>query len=103
MRTSADVGAKNFKFFEIYGMSARTRGVVQCGHFSDKGEGGQFFAILCGRLLWTAPYCFLQQQRLHEDIPMTAPYTNSIPYDVLRDSGSDFTVFCSNSTALITA
>ena len=22
------------------------------------GEGGQFFAILCGRLLWTAPYTF---------------------------------------------
>jgi len=20
------------------------------------GQGGQFFAILCGRLLWTAPY-----------------------------------------------
>jgi len=75
-------------------------GFVQCGHFSDKGEGGssdaglrtfwrkkirnfrnlwcvridkwgkrlissdilrqggggQFFAILCGRFLWTAPY-----------------------------------------------
>jgi len=22
---------------------------------TDKGEGSQFFAILCGRLLWTAP------------------------------------------------
>jgi len=30
-------------------------GLSQCGHFSDKGGGGQFFAILCGRLLWTAP------------------------------------------------
>jgi len=27
----------------------------QCGHFADKGGGGHFFAILCGRLLWTAP------------------------------------------------
>jgi len=26
----------------------------QCGHFVDKGEG-VIFAILCGRLLWTAP------------------------------------------------
>jgi len=26
----------------------------KCGHLADKG-GGQFFAILCGRLLWTAP------------------------------------------------
>jgi len=31
------------------------RGLSQCGHFSDKGGEGQFFAILCGRLLWTAP------------------------------------------------
>jgi len=43
MRTSALFGAKNAGFFKIYGVSARTR-------------GGQFFAILCGRLLWTAPY-----------------------------------------------
>jgi len=27
----------------------------QCGHFADKGERGQFFAILCGRLLCMAP------------------------------------------------
>jgi len=38
---------KNFGFFEIYDVSARTRGV-----------GGQFFAILCGRPLWTALYVF---------------------------------------------
>jgi len=32
----------------------------QFGHFSDKGEIGQFFAILCGRpLYWTAPYFYL--------------------------------------------
>jgi len=29
-------------------------GLSQCGHFADK-RGSQFFAILCGRLLWTAP------------------------------------------------
>jgi len=28
-------------------------GFSQCGHFVDKWEEGQFFAILCGRLLWT--------------------------------------------------
>jgi len=53
MRTSALVGAKNSGFFKIYGVSSRTRGLSQCGYFSDKG--GQFFANLCGRLLWTAP------------------------------------------------
>jgi len=48
---------KKFGLFEIYGVSARTRGRVepvrtrgrrlsQCGHFADKGEEGQFFAIL---------------------------------------------------------
>jgi len=35
MRTSALFGAKNFEFFEIYAMFART-----------KEEGDQFFAIL---------------------------------------------------------
>jgi len=44
MWTSALFGAKIIGFFEIHGMSARTRGE------------GQFFAILCGRPLWTAPY-----------------------------------------------
>jgi len=39
MRTSALFGAKDLEFFKIYGVSARTR--------------GQFFAILCGCLLWT--------------------------------------------------
>jgi len=48
---------KNFEFIEIYGVSAGTgkRGLGQCEHFANKGEGGQSFAILCGRPLWTAP------------------------------------------------
>jgi len=43
MRTSAILGAKKFGFFEIYGVSARTR------------KKRTIFAILGGRLLWTAP------------------------------------------------
>jgi len=47
---------KNFKIFEIYNVSARTRRVVQCGHFSEK-EGVnflRFFAdVFYGRLLTT--------------------------------------------------
>jgi len=36
----ADVfGAKNFGFFEIYGV------LSQCGHFVDNGEKGQFIAF----------------------------------------------------------
>jgi len=48
MRTSALFGAKNFGFFEIYGMSKRTRGEPI----------RTFFAILNGRLLWAAPYAY---------------------------------------------
>jgi len=57
MRTSAIFGGKNFGFFEIYGVSAwKRREVVEpvrtfCG---QEGGGGQFFAILCGGLFWTA-------------------------------------------------
>jgi len=37
-------------FFEIYGVSARTRGLSQYGHFSEKGEN------FLWRLLWMAPF-----------------------------------------------
>jgi len=54
MRTSA----KNIGFFEIYGVSARTRGerVEPVRTVCGQGKRGQFFVVLCGRLLWTAPY-----------------------------------------------
>jgi len=44
MRTSALFATKNFKFFKIYGVSAQTmgRGLRQCVHFADKGEGSIF-------------------------------------------------------------
>jgi len=47
--------AQKTGFFEIYGVSARTRGLKHCRHFSGMGEG-QFFAILYWRLLRTALY-----------------------------------------------
>jgi len=52
MRTSALFDAMNLGYFEIYGVSSRTRGrgFCQCG----QGGRGKFFAILCGRPLWTA-------------------------------------------------
>jgi len=53
MRTTALFGAKYYGFFEIYGVSARTRGLSQCGHF--RTSRGKFSVILCRRLLWTAP------------------------------------------------
>jgi len=46
MRTSTLFVVKNFGFFEIYGVSARTRGVEPVRTFYGQGEGGQFFAIL---------------------------------------------------------
>jgi len=57
MQTSALFGAKSFKFFEIYGVSAqpRERAVKQCRHFADKGKGvnfSRFFAdVVYGRPL----------------------------------------------------
>jgi len=30
-------------------------GVKKCGHFATKGREVNFFAILCGRILWTIP------------------------------------------------
>jgi len=49
MRTSALFHAKNF--FEIYGVSVRTREEV----VEPMGRVSQFFAILCRRLCWMAP------------------------------------------------
>jgi len=43
MRTSALFVAQKSGFFVIYGVSARTGGSSQCGHFSDKGGVCQFF------------------------------------------------------------
>jgi len=48
MRTSALFGAKTSDFL--------------CGHFSETERGDQYVTILCGRPLWTAPYCYLTLQ-----------------------------------------
>jgi len=58
MRTSALFDAKNFEFFEIYVVPAQKgRGEFESLRifFGQVGEGDQFFAILYGRPLWTAP------------------------------------------------
>jgi len=51
---------KTHWIFWIYGVFAQTRGrggrVEPVRTFCGQGGGGQFLAILCGRLLWTAPY-----------------------------------------------
>jgi len=54
MRTSTLFGAKNFGFFETYGVSARTRGMRGWASLQTRGRD-QYFAILYGRLLWTVP------------------------------------------------
>jgi len=50
MRMSAVSGAKNYRFFEIYGVSTRTgweRTLSQCGRFADKGGGEVNFSRFC--------------------------------------------------------
>jgi len=59
MRTSALFDAKNFGIFEIYGVSARTKGGEPV---RTRGEGGSFFAILYGRFLCTGPLQLLRQE-----------------------------------------
>jgi len=56
MRTSALFGEKNFGYFEIYGVSARTRGigVEPVRTFCEQG-GGVNFSRFCANVLWTAP------------------------------------------------
>jgi len=49
MRMSKLFGAKHIGFFEIYGVSARTREVEPV---RTLGEEDKFFAILCGSPLW---------------------------------------------------
>jgi len=55
MWTSALFDAKNIGFFEIYGLSARTRGLSQYGHFSDKWEGVSIFSRFCADVLYGRP------------------------------------------------
>jgi len=63
MRTSALFGVKKSGFFEIYDMSARTRGLSQCGHFADKEGGGQFCAkVFNGRPLSKIILHFVKSQ-----------------------------------------
>jgi len=54
MRISTLFGAKNVGFFEIYGVRTYKGEGVCADIFRTRGRG-RFFAILCGRLLWTAP------------------------------------------------
>jgi len=56
MRTSALIGAKNFGFFEIYGVTAWTkgRGLSQCGYFADKGERANF-SRFCADVFYGRP------------------------------------------------
>jgi len=59
MRTSALFDAKNFGFFEIYGVSVRTKGVRtycrQCRHFADKGEREVNFSRVCADVFYGQP------------------------------------------------
>jgi len=53
MRMSELFGAKTSDFSKfIVCPHVQGGGLSQCGH----GGRGKFFTILCGRLLWTAPY-----------------------------------------------
>jgi len=68
MRMSAFIGAKNFGFLKIYGMSARTTEVELVRTFFGLGIGVLFFAIFFrGHLLWTAPNRFSRKLNYRPD------------------------------------
>jgi len=59
-RGSSDADVRTFwckkiRTFRNLSCVRKDKGVGQCGHISDKGGEGQFFAILCGRPLWKTP------------------------------------------------
>jgi len=60
---------KNFGSFEIYGVSARTRELSQCGHFSNKVGGGVNFSRFCADIFYGRP--------LTEQSTQTVPVTCS--------------------------
>jgi len=62
MRTSALFGAKTFEFFEIYGVSARTRdGLLSVDIFRTRKKGGQFFT-LCADVFYGRPLISFAQK-----------------------------------------
>jgi len=57
MRTFWRKKTSDFSKFVVCPYGQRGRGVEPVRTFRKQGvRGGQFFAILCGRLSWTAPY-----------------------------------------------
>jgi len=62
MQTSALLVQKtsNFLKFMVCPHEQWVEGVEQVRSFFRQGKGGQFFVILCGRLLWTAPNGYSQ-------------------------------------------
>jgi len=78
MQTFALFGAKNSGFFEVYGMSARTRGrgeVEPVRTFFGQEWRGSIFAILCGRLLWTTPNCISKSGMFFHIFPQFVMFT----------------------------
>jgi len=54
MRTSHFLVQKTLDFSKFLVYPQGQDGLSQCGHFTTRVKGDQFFAILCGRVLWTA-------------------------------------------------
>jgi len=58
MRTSALLGAKTSDFSKFMVCPHGQGGIETVRTFCGQGGGDQFFVILYGRLLWTAP-CYI--------------------------------------------
>jgi len=70
MRTSALFAEKKTsQFFEVDGVFARTRGAEPVRTIR---RGSQFFAILCRRPLWTAPYYYYRSMIANDTTTLIA-------------------------------
>jgi len=89
MRTSALFGAKNFEFFEIYGVSARIRGerVSQSGDFFGQG-GGVHFSRFCADVFYgrsLTNYFFVGDRNLFSTV-----YTNANQCEISKEQMNSF-------------
>jgi len=76
MRTSVLFGAKTLDFskFMVCPHGQEVRGIEPVRTFCGQGGGGQFIAILCGRLLWITPY-----EKMHSLYPNSPIYIPTLP------------------------
>jgi len=81
----------DFSKFMVYPHGQDGRGVEPVRTFCGQGrEGGQFFAFLCGRPLWTAPYLILAPcSHLHDRAGQYKPWRTDCTLVSMSDNNKN--------------